>query len=159
MEENKEADKIKKKKEEEKKMEEEHFWGVDGGVFANNPSDIAYIDHLKLFPKEKCKVLSIGTGLAKSTFKPTKYHSLGGWDWLFDENIIDLLLDSNQVSSHMKTKFMTREHGDDYIRINEYLTVASIQMDDTTKANYDNLIKEGDLWWDKYKDHEFFKDL
>ena len=138
---------------------ESFMWLVDGGVFANNPADLAYIDALELFPNEKFKILSIGTGITKSNFQKVTNPSIGGWEWMVDDNIIDLLLDSNQVASHIRTKHLSKKNGDSYLRINEYLHLASSKMDDTTEKNYKKLLEEGELWWRLYKDSEFIREL
>ena len=136
-------------------------WAIDGGIFANNPSDLAYLDAKQLFKGEKLEILSVGTGISKSKFGFRKITNpaLGGWDWMIDDNIIDLLLDSSQVSSHIRTKQLCRENGDQYLRVNEYLLLSSIALDNTTEANYKRLLEEGELWWRLYSEHSFIKGL
>lgn len=128
----------------------QHF--IDGGVCNNNPSNIAYIDIKRLYPTESIEILSIGTGISKSTFNPLKDVNLSGLEWLIQESIIDVILDGNQLMSHICTDELATENKDKYLRINKYLTYASGKMDDTTDLNYNNLIKEGELWWEKSKD-------
>lgn len=133
------------------------MWAIDGGIFANNPCDLAYLDAKTFFGNDKLHVLSVGTGISRSKFQKITNPSLGGWDWMIDDHIIDLLLDSNQVSSHIRTKQLCRNAGDNYLRVNEYLKVGSSDLDNVTKFNYDKLIEEGESWWKLYSDHDFFK--
>jgi len=138
---------------------EKFVWAIDGGIFANNPSDLVYYDALELYPGEELKILSIGTGINKSKFEKVTNAAMGGWEWMIDDNLIDVILDSNQVTSHIRTKNLSRKNGHPYLRINEYLRFASIKIDDTTPTNYKKLLEEGDLWWRLYQDNEFIRNL
>ena len=137
------------------------MWAIDGGVFSNNPSDLIYLDALELYPNEEFKILSIGTGITKSNLQNINNNniSMGGLGWIIDDNIIDLLLDSNQVASHIKTKKIAKQKGHDYLRVNEYLHFASNQMDDTSEKNYQKLKEEGDLWWRLYQNTDFIRNI
>jgi hypothetical protein len=126
-------------------------WYVDGGICANNPSNIAYIDMKKLYPKEDIELLSLGTGISKSSFNPSKDCNLGGIEWLIQENIIDTILDGNQLMSHICTKELAGGNNDKYLRVNKYLKLSSGKIDDTTDANYQNMLTEGTIWWEKAK--------
>ena len=143
----------------EKKKQDDFFWAVDGGIFANNPSDLAYVDAKTLFKSEKLQLLSVGTGICRSKFHQVTNPALGGWNWMIDDSIIDLFLDSNQVASHIKTKHMASNSGDEYLRVNEYLQCASADLDDTTPKNYQKLLEEGESWWKLYRDNMFFKHI
>lgn len=142
-----------------KQENNDKIWAIDGGVFSNNPSDLVYLDALELYPNEEFKILSLGTGITKSSLQQINDSniSMGGWGWMVDDNIIDLLLDSNQVASHIKTKKIARQKGHDYLRVNEYLLFASSQMDDTSEKNYQKLKEEGDLWWRLYQNTDFIR--
>jgi len=144
---------------EELKPNNEYFWAIDGGIFANNPSDLAYLDAKTLFNGEKLELLSVGTGICKSKFHKVTNPCLGGWDWMIDDHLIDLLLDSNQVTSHIRAKHLCRNGGDMYLRVNEYLRLASSDLDNTTIENYDKLLEEGELWWRLYSRHSFITQI
>lgn len=133
-------------------------WYVDGGICNNNPSNMAYIDMKKLYPDEHISILSLGTGISKSNFNPNKDSNIGGIEWLLQENIIDIILDGNQLMSHLCTEELANENNDKYIRINKYLVLSSGKIDDVTDTNYLNMIKEGSTWWEKSKDdlYKFF---
>jgi len=146
------------KKDTNDKEEKDYFWAIDGGIFANNPSDLAYLDAKNLFT-EPLELLSIGTGICRSKFQNITNPALGGWDWMIDDHIIDLLLDSNQVASHVRTKHLCRIGKDQYLRVNEYLRSASSELDNTTPGNYERLLEEGELWWRLYSDHPFIKNI
>jgi patatin-like phospholipase/acyl hydrolase len=141
------------------RKESKWMWAIDGGIFSNNPSNHIYLDALELYPGENFKLLSIGTGIAKSNFHKVVNTSMGGWEWMVDDNLIDLMLDSNQVASHILTKTLAKRNRDDYLRINEYLRMASNRMDDTSDKNYQKLREEGELWWRLYRDTDFIRDL
>jgi patatin-like phospholipase/acyl hydrolase len=125
-------------------------WFVDGGLCANNPVNMAYLDMKRLYPDEKIKVLSVGTGIYKSNYGPSD-KNIGGVEWLVYDNIISILLDGNQVMSHLCAKNNAEENGDEYLRINDFITIASTKMDDTSDTNYENMKKEGMLWWNNNK--------
>ena len=129
---------------------------IDGGIFSNNPACFAYLNAKKMYPDEEVRVLSIGTGIKKSTFSP-KYKNGGGYEWVIDAGVIDMMFDGNQLSAHLEMKRMTDLNRDTYLRVNEYLQYASYEMDDTSKNNYDLLLKEGDEWWKIHKNDPFVK--
>lgn len=132
---------------------------IDGGVFANNPSELFYLDLIQLYPNENIKLLSIGTGIARATINNSTESNIGGYGWLFRDDIIGLLMDSDQVASHIKLKTLTKLNGHEYMRISEYLKFASIALDDVTEANYQALIKEGNYWWDLYGETPFIQNI
>ncbi len=137
----------------------EDLWAVDGGIYSNNPSDIIYLDCLQLYPNEKFQILSVGTGISRSKFQKVTNRSLGGWDWMIDDHIVDLLLDSNQTASHIRTKALSKIHNDQYLRVNEYLRTATNRLDDTRAINYQALLEEGELWWRLYTESPFWKNF
>lgn len=52
----------------------------DGGIWANNPSLVAYTDAIRNFHPNNIKILSLGTGETKRIYQPTKrWGYLTGW--------------------------------------------------------------------------------
>ena len=131
---------------------EDAHWCIDGGICVNNPSNIAYIDMKKIFPQEKIEVLSFGTGIARSCYNPCKDKDIGAIEWLVQVDLIDTILDGNQIMSHLSTEELTKENNDKYLRINKYLVLSSGLIDDPTEKNYLNMLKEGELWFEKSKE-------
>ncbi len=133
-------------------------WYIDGGICNNNPANMAYIDMKKLYPNEHISLLSLGTGISKSSFDPNKDSNIGGIEWIFQDNIIDTVLDGNQLMSHLCVEELSKENKDKYLRVNKYLKLCSGKIDDTTDINYQFMVKEGTTWWEKSKTdlHEFF---
>lgn len=127
--------------------------GIDGGVFANNPTEIGYIHGMEYFKDEDndIRVLSIGCGLDEETYKPCSYYkSIGGIQWVTSGEMLDLLMGSPAQISDQKMKFMTRKLGHKYLRVNEIIKNNS--MDDVSQQNIDILRQEGINWFHMYKD-------
>ena len=62
----------------------------------------------KLYPDEHISILSLGTGISKSNFNPNKDSNIGELEWLLQENIIDIILDGNQLMSHLCTEELAK---------------------------------------------------
>jgi predicted acylesterase/phospholipase RssA len=126
-------------------------YGIDGSLFANNPTDSAYADSLRLFgPKEDIRILSIGTG--DYTFKKlgsqTKFW--GGLNWLFSGNIFDVILDTDPILVDYKMKHFSEALGHKYVRVHGPVDIA---FDDVTK--FQELKDIGTEWYNQYKDQLF----
>ena len=123
---------------------------IDGGVFANNPSMIAYIEASKTLFNEKPKILphelmviSLGTGLSmKKQYPESKAKKWGMIKWVFP--ILDVLLSasSDVVDYEMKKLYEAYERSDNYIRINPPLHYSTATSTDASKENITNLIKD-----------------
>lgn len=136
-----------------KREKTESMWAIDGGVFANNPSELFYLDCLRLYPDSDLLLLSIGTGITKSTITLSSPSNIGGYGWLFRDDIIGLLMDGEQVATHQRMKVLADLHGHQYLRINGYLEHASLfLLDNVTLSNYQALIQIGTCWWEMYRE-------
>ena len=53
-------------------------WLIDGGIAANNPALLAYVEAKKLFKGEQIKVFAIGTGLNRRKIDGKRSKDWGG---------------------------------------------------------------------------------
>jgi patatin-like phospholipase/acyl hydrolase len=78
---------------------------IDGGVFANNPEELAIGEALRMYPelkREDIDVLSLGTGMPKLT-PPKSYGVLG---WISNSNIIDVMLNAGSLWSDKESSMI-----------------------------------------------------
>jgi patatin-like phospholipase/acyl hydrolase len=135
---------------------------VDGGVFANNPSLVAYIEASKcLFktddPKNldpnKILVISLGTGASqKKQYPYAKAKKWGMVNWVFP--IIDVMLSGISDVTHyeMKKIFQGAKRGDNYKRINPPLEYSTAPSTDASRENITNLIKDAKVYIEENKE-------
>ena len=134
---------------------------VDGGVFANNPSMVAYIEASKtLFDKEKPQnlnpddimVISFGTGRSKRKSYPyNKSKRWGMANWVFP--IIDVMLSgsSDVVDYEMQKLYEAGGRPDNYQRINPPLHFSTKPSTDASRENITNLLKDAAAYIDANK--------
>jgi patatin-like phospholipase/acyl hydrolase len=126
------------------------MWGIDGGMFANNPSDVAYASALKLYGKDSnIKILSIGTGHKKrdSNFGEES-ENYGGIEWL-QHGLVDIIFQAPILSTEYKMKTFTEALGHGYIHIDG--EIENTEMDDVSEENIEKLKAIGDEWWELSK--------
>ena len=70
---------------------EDGSWLIDGGVVANNPSLIGYVEAKKLFKTRDIRVLSIGTGINRRKINGKKSSTWGMVSW-FRHDILGICL-------------------------------------------------------------------
>jgi patatin-like phospholipase/acyl hydrolase len=122
---------------------------VDGGVFANNPAMIAYVDALSLYADrgyDSVLVVSLGTGFVQRGFP---YSAARGWGLLgWGLPAIDILKTgaNESVDYQMRQVLnrMTQQADDDqaahrYYRLQVELQPGQDSMDDSTPAHLDRL--------------------
>jgi len=139
---------------------------VDGGVFANNPSMVAYIEVSKTifdfdekmdkFDPNDIMVISIGTGKSKKkSFPYKKSKRFGAIKWLFP--VIDIMLSgaSDVVDYEMEKLFRSYRRSDNYIRINPPLNFSTAPSTDASPENITNLLKDVNAY---IKENRFFLD-
>jgi uncharacterized protein len=125
---------------------------VDGGVFANNPSMVTYIEASKtwfdgkkpkdLSPKDLL-VISLGTGAGKrKRYDYNKAKRFGKIQWVLP--IIDVLLSgsSDVVDYEMDKLFKAYKKPENYLRINPPLHYSTAPSTDASKENIENLLKD-----------------
>ncbi len=110
---------------------------VDGGVFINNPSVSAYVEAMKIFPGEEIKLVSIGTG---ELVRPIPYDEAKDWGkigWMIP--VLGCMFDGVSDAANYQMKLLL---GDNYIRLQTSLSVASDDMDNASKGNITLLAQE-----------------
>jgi len=114
---------------------------IDGGIFANNPTMVAYSEAKEHFgADEKLFLLSIGPGSENKSYDINKATSWGMVGWLRPS--IDMLMSSNsECVDYNMTKINT-----DYIRLSPSLCGASHELDDASDKNLSMLEHAGKLF-------------
>ncbi|MGJ8591198.1 MAG: patatin-like phospholipase family protein [Aquaticitalea sp.] len=138
------------------------FYFIDGGMFANNPTLCAYAEARKLkfsellkredkpdFPSAKDMLtISIGTGTIKKPYYFNELKTAGKLEWI--QPVIDILMSGNSetVDYQLKQMYKTlsRNHKNDYYRLEPSLREALPDMDVATTVNLENLRQAG-LWY------------
>lgn len=113
---------------------------VDGGIFANNPALIMFIEALKLGYKiEDIIIVSIGTGEYTYSFDSTKW---GIKEWLIKSSerpLIDIMFKGQSKLTNYILNYLLN---DNFIRLDIEIPKELRAMDDTSKK--DELIKYGE---------------
>jgi predicted acylesterase/phospholipase RssA len=127
------------------KCNKEH-WAIDGALCnLNDPTDYAYCETLRLYPKEHLQILSLGTGADELASQGPETQSYGFVKWA--PQVFGIMYTSGQELADYKTKSFAKALGHDYIRVNKDLNVA---LDDITKIDF--LKKTAKEWYDETKD-------
>lgn len=129
-------------------------YGIDGAMFAMDPTDCAYADSLKIWPDEEIRILSIGLGT--STFNESNGPASmfwGGIQWLLKGSIIDRLMFINSKVVSYRTETFAKALGHSFLRIGDDLEYMS--LDSNTKEEYDKMITLGTDLFYKEKDRVF----
>lgn len=93
-------------------------YGADGALFANDPSDCAYADALKLYgQQEDIRILSIGTGVVNYPSIGAESTDWGLFQWATEGAIIDKLVDVDTSVVNYRMNQFTKALGHKYIRI------------------------------------------
>jgi patatin-like phospholipase/acyl hydrolase len=124
----------------------ESFYGIDGGMFAMNPTDCMYVDFIKLLSrletseKDSIRILSIGY---KDSSVPTiKNPSVWGKiQWLIKGDVIDILSSANPNIVDYRMNVLTNSFGHKYLRI--LIDTGTSSGDGCSKKDYDDLLNCG----------------
>jgi patatin-like phospholipase/acyl hydrolase len=77
---------------------------VDGGIYANNPALIAYIETKKIYPDAgKYEIISMGTGVVDKPFCYDMIKNWGFMDWISafrGTPLIEMMLDGQNDTTH-----------------------------------------------------------
>ena len=126
---------------------------VDGAVFANNPSGLAYIEASRIFPKEtEFLILSLGTGNSRHGYLYQDVHSWGFMEWInpIKEFPIGAMMSSGQSEAvNHQLKRLDNVH---YIRLNTMLTGEIRSMDDSSNTNMKRLSSSADKMIEEFSD-------
>lgn len=122
--------------------------GIDGMMFATNPSDIAYSYALSLFgAQEDIRILSVGAGRGGQSFLPRSLLSdqSGGLQWVNQGELVETMFDCPQHITEFRMARMTTALGHRYVRVNGY--ISNNKLDDTKPPNIASLKERGKTWW------------
>jgi patatin-like phospholipase/acyl hydrolase len=113
----------------------EVYYMIDGGLYANNPSMVAYIEvmrHYQNLAEEKFVFVSLGTG---EVLKPISYKKAKTWGLLgWAKPTIDILFSSTSNATHYQLGTLFAEKKDpnyQYLRFEARLDEAYSDMDKT----------------------------
>jgi patatin-like phospholipase/acyl hydrolase len=122
---------------------------IDGGVFVNNPSLVAYsevrsmaFEHIENFPSAKnMMIVSIGTGSVSKGYNFNKAKDWGAIGWI--KPVIEIMMSGNSktVHHHLKQIFGTLKEQDqrDYHRLEPEIIIADTEMDNASHENLQKL--------------------
>ena len=126
-------------------------WGIDGAVFANNPSECAYVEALKLFGKDAdIRILSIGTGHGMGNPIGKESEKFGSIQWAAKGDLINTFIDAPLKSSEYRLKKETELMEHTYLHIQG--SINNTSLDNSSPQNLKALKIQGDMWWKEYKD-------
>jgi patatin-like phospholipase/acyl hydrolase len=126
---------------------------IDGGVFVNNPSLVAYsevrsmtFENIENSPSAKnMMIVSIGTGSVSKGYDYEKAKNWGAIGWI--KPIIEIMMSGNSktVHYHLKQIFGTLEEQDqkDYHRLEPEIITADTEMDNASIENLQKLKEDG----------------
>ncbi|WP_297599057.1 patatin-like phospholipase family protein [uncultured Cetobacterium sp.] len=138
---------------------------IDGGIFANNPALIAYaearnINFKKIINENKPSypdsediiLISLGTGKKDGDRSYEHLKSKGGAKWVVP--IIDILFStqSNTDDFILRKIFDSSKNKWNYYRLNPHLFSASIEMDNSSSKNIENLCLDAENFILRNKD-------
>ena len=122
--------------------------GVDGALFANNPTDLVTLKLMECCdPDTPMQILSIGTGYVQGTWKGDKIHqNAGGIPWLVTGNLMGLIFDTPKEMVDYRMKTMADTFPIKYVRVHG--PVENDSLDDTCDKNIESLKSRGKrVWW------------
>ena len=114
---------------------------IDGAIVANHPVLHGFVEAKKIYPEDKLKVLSIGTGLNK---RPLNGEDSMGWGILgwATHDLFSLMMESS-LDHELAADLI----GKDYLRVNSALGEISAQLDDNSDENIEMIVAMGESWW------------
>jgi uncharacterized protein len=137
---------------------------VDGGVFAGNPSFIAYIEAFKTFYENNSEsktispqditIISIGAGKANRVSYPySKTRRWGKAQWLLP--VLDVLMSSSSEVIDYEMSMLFKSFGklENYKRLNPPLVYTTGNATDSSKENIANLHKDAKNYIETNQDY------
>ncbi|MEO9482639.1 MAG: CBASS cGAMP-activated phospholipase [Ekhidna sp.] len=135
---------------------------IDGGVFVNNPSLVAYAEGRTIFEidgeeatAKDMKILSIGTGHNRKSYPYKKAKKWGMAEWV--QPVIDIMMSGSADVAHYQLDkiYGTIDNPDQYLRIDKDLdpdtTGIDPDMDCATQENMANLKAFGQQLFEENK--------
>jgi hypothetical protein len=128
--------------------------GLDGGMFRNNPSDLAYGNALQLWgPSTILHILSIGTGYYLFSGVDNCSATWGPIKWMTKGHIIEKMIRGNSMSTSYITSTVAKSLGHTFLRVD-------VPIDDYRYANgftyYKNTLEKlrnyAEIFWETEKD-------
>ncbi|MGM0674019.1 MAG: patatin-like phospholipase family protein, partial [Spirochaetota bacterium] len=117
---------------------------VDGGVFANNPALMAYIEARKLFPRaRRFTIVSLGTGIVDRPYPHETVSKWGYMDWMSSIRGTPLLGMMMDGQSDNALYLLQRLPGVELHRFDFHLEQGHTFMDDTSEENFTFLEERG----------------
>lgn len=131
--------------------EEKKKRGVDGGVFANDPCDLAVLETLEDFDPP-FRVLSLGTGEVKHNLDghAITNKNAGGIQWLLSGSLVNLVFDTPREAVQYRMEQLTELFPIRYCRIQGKVLDSS--LDNTSAHNIKSLKERGKNWWQENED-------
>lgn len=123
---------------------EDGSWLIDGGIVANNPSLIGYVEATKFFNTKNIRVLSIGTGINRRKINGKQSSTWGMVSW-FRHDILGIMTESS-----MYHELLTDLIGNNYLRINSSTGQVNRRMDDNSGVNLERINLMGLEWWSSF---------
>jgi patatin-like phospholipase/acyl hydrolase len=109
---------------------------IDGGVVANNPSGLAYVEAASIFPAEtEFLILSLGTGHPQQGYSYDEIHSWGYMEWVSPLKGFPIGSIMSAAQSQTVNHQLSRLAGVRHVRINMPLGDCAIAMDDASARN------------------------
>lgn len=114
---------------------------VDGGIYANDPEDVAIMEAFRHNPQlqmDQIFILSLGTGRVTLKNPEKLLRNSGIIGWLLQVNLIDLILNADTEMGELaiKSSSVIERH-----RLQLNLNKIDSQMDNTHPQNLENLLK------------------
>ena len=109
---------------------------VDGGVTANNPTLLGYLEAQRLYPNARFHVISMGCGTAP-IFDLESKQSGGKLNWA--TSITGVLMNSASAMAHQLMSQMAALRGDQYTRIQFAPDQKASSLDDASEKNIRHL--------------------
>lgn len=115
---------------------------ADGGLWANNPALLALTEAVGprfKIPKDRIRLLSIGTGVGKKYYDPKGCNARWGlWKW--GTGLVDTVMSLNSVNVDNTTRFLMADEGN-FMRLN-FESDHALPLDDADTI--ENLVSRAD---------------
>lgn len=129
------------------------FRGIDGSVFANDPTDMMVFQLMeKMSVDTKMTILSVGTGMVSGHWDGNKIHrNAGGIPWFVTGDLMNLMFDLPRYAVEYRMKCLASNplNRIRYLRIKGEVECDS--MDNVCEKNINSLKESGQEWWEQYR--------